>query len=384
MRLFIPAEKIIQTEEIIMKRILAIFMCVLMFTGSGIMAHAEQGSSSDQNNIIENFEKEVSDYELETSTINRGLSITISKVETKIPQNILGVSRQIPSTASNACYDYDSGLRPHSGWTGIDYSDSTGHAGTEADRVLRQMRILVTIKNGTTPVAGANVTLSTSLGSDAYIYKATSTTNSSGQLYAYIEFYGKKSFTVTASFGGTTKSQAVSSGTAIYGNKFFMTIYNFPLRSKFSTWSKFEEAVQINGTGYDDTTDQWYRYNTNGSIIAVSGPNNTSSGTTPTEYRTIAVDSPYITRRQYVSTGLTNSVYHRGRVIIEGLSSVSGDTGYRTAEDAGGAINGYHIDLFVGFMTVSEFYSAYSSSVPISGGYYFPQVSYYSTLVNTY
>lgn len=307
-------------------------------------------------------------------------NITIQKIETIIPQNISAVSRNLPSSESNACYDYNSSFKPYSGWVSIDYTNSSGKVGTLPDRVLRQMKIIVTVKNGTTPVPGATVSISTSLGDNAYIYTPSTTTNSDGQLTTYIEFYSNRTFTVSATYNGTTQNQSVSSGNAVYKNKFYLSLYNFPKRSNFSSWEAFEAAVQLNGTGYDDINNQWYKYNSNGSIIPVSGPNNTSSGTTPTEYRTIAVDSPYVTRRSYVSDGSSSAVYHRGRVIIEGLNNVSGDSGYRTAEDAGSAINGYHIDLFIGFRTVSQFANEYSSYIPKSSGYYFPQVTYSSTL----
>jgi 3D (Asp-Asp-Asp) domain-containing protein len=310
-------------------------------------------------------------------------TITIQQIETVIPQNISAVSRTLPNTDSNACYDYSSSFRPYSGWESIDYTNSSGKVGTLPDRVLRQMKILVTVKNGTTPVSGATVSLSTSLGTDAYIYTPSTMTNSSGQLTAYIEFYSNRVFTATASYNGATKNYTASGYTAVYKNKFYMTVYNFPLRSNFSTWANFEAAVQLNGTGYDDVGNQWYKYNPSGSILPISGPNNTSSGTTPTEYRTIAVDSPYITRRSYISDGSSTTTYHRGRVIIDGLSSVSGDSGYRTAEDSGSKINGYHIDLFIGFKTIAQFSSAYGSYVAKSSGYYFPQLTYSSTFKGT-
>lgn len=73
-------------------------------------------------------------------------------------------------------------------------------------------------------------------------------------------------------------------------------------------------------------------------------------------------------------------VYHRGRVFIQGLNNVSGDSGYRTAEDAGSKVNGYHIDLFIGFKTIQQFNNIYGSYIPKNSGYYFPQVTYSSTL----
>lgn len=211
------------------------------------------------------------------------------------------------------------------------------------------------------------------------MYKLSETTDSSGRITAYIEYYGMPDITVYAEYQGNAVEKTIETSGALYKNSFLMTIYNFPLRSNFSSWDDFESSVQINGTGYDDTNNQWYRYNLSGSIIPISGPNSTSSGTTPTVRRSIAVDEKYITRENYVSDGSTSSTYHRGYVFIEGLNNVSGDNGYRYAEDAGGSIKGYHIDLFVGFDTLPQFYSNYAAHVAQSAGYYFPKITYVST-----
>lgn len=340
---------------------------VSAYTNYYIRIYSYSGSSSSQ-------------YLFRARNYPSGINITIEKNETVIPQNISAVSRSLPDCGSNACYDYNSSFKPYSGWVLIDYDNSTGKVGTLPDRVLRQMKITVTVRNGATPVSGAAVSLSTSLGSNAYIYTPSTTTNSNGQLTAYIEFYSNRTFTVTATCNGTTKSQTVSAGEAVYKNKFYMSLYLFPKRSNYPSWAAFEDAVQTNGTGYDDINNQWYKFNKNGNIIPISGPNNTASGTTPTEYRTIAVDSPYITRKSYVSDGSSSEVYHRGRVFIQGLNNVLGDSGYRTAEDAGSKVNGYHIDLFIGFKTIQQFNNIYGSYIPKNSGYYFPQVTYSSTL----
>jgi len=308
---------------------------------------------------------------------NQNVSIQIIEGDIEIPQSTSSVSCEIPETIANACYDYNSSFAPYSGWPAIDYDNTTGKAGTGSDRVLRQLEITVIVTQNSTPVSGLNITLSTSLGANAYIHKLSNTTNSSGTLKAYIEYYGTPNITIYADYQGTTATKVIQTNEALYKNSFMMTIYNFALRSNFNSWAEFEEAVQMNGTGYDDINDQWYSFNYYGNILPINGPNNTASGTTPTEYRTIAVDKAYITREYYSSNG--TSAWHRGYVYIEGMDNASGDNGYRYAEDSGGAINGYHIDLFVGYKSIADVYSLYGSYVVIDSGYYFPKITYVLT-----
>ena len=307
----------------------------------------------------------------------QNVSIQIIEGDIEIPQSTSSVSCEIPETIANACYDYNSSFAPYSGWPAIDYDNTTGKAGTGSDRVLRQLEITVIVTQNSTPVSGLNITLSTSLGANAYIHKLSNTTNSSGTLKAYIEYYGTPNITIYADYQGTTATKVIQTNEALYKNSFMMTIYNFALRSNFNSWAEFEEAVQMNGTGYDDINDQWYSFNYYGNILPINGPNNTASGTTPTEYRTIAVDKAYITREYYSSNG--TSAWHRGYVYIEGMDNASGDNGYRYAEDSGGAINGYHIDLFVGYKSTADVYSLYGSYVVIDSGYYFPKITYVLT-----
>lgn len=67
----------------------------------------------------------------------------------------------------------------------------------------------------------------------------------------------------------------------------------------------------------------------------------TVTGTTPTAGRTIAVDSYYVPRKPI------NGVWKRATVSIANI-------GTRTAEDGGGAINGYHIDVYLGLGNASK------------------------------
>ena len=160
-----------------------------------------------------------------------------------------------------------------------------------------------------------------------------------------------------------------------------MTVYYTALRSRYSSWANFEAAVRMEGGGYDDTVSpgKWYTLDWNSNATprpVIQGRTLTASGTTPTEYRTMAVSQSYITRQSYVSDGSSSSTWHRGRgaFAISG-GGVPGDTGYRTAEDSGGAINGYHIDDYIGTKTAANFDSIYGSKIYKKNGYYFVMLS---------
>ncbi|MEO3945834.1 hypothetical protein [Gorillibacterium sp. CAU 1737] len=299
-----------------------------------------------------------------------------------LPQNkdTSNVSTPKWNTSANAVYDSLSGFKPYSNWPSIDYTNSTGKA-TGQDRVLRQAEVKVTVINTSTgqPASGYPVTLSTTLGSSAYIKNPSSSTDSTGVATGYIEFYGTPTFTITATASGNSSTSTYSTGTASYYNRFYVTKYKFALYSNSNNWNTFVSDVCMQGSGYDDRTTEkkWYKAVVSGgsctSIAATSQPL-TQSGTTPTENRTIAVDSPYITRRQYY-----DNAWYRGRVEIAGMSNSSGDSGRRTAEDSGGAINGYHIDVFIGYKTIAQFATAHPD-LPIDSGQHFARLKYISTL----
>ena len=65
---------------------------------------------------------------------------------------------------------------------------------------------------------------------------------------------------------------------------------------------------------------------------------------------------------------------------VNGLSNSSGDTGYRTAEDSGSAINGYHIDIFIGTKTPSQFTTAHPN-LSVENGQHCGWLKYISTLL---
>ncbi len=327
-----------------------------------------------------------------SSTASSTTNVSVSVVKVWIPQNKDAISVpkfKISDTTGtyqttsggyilNVCYDYSSSYRPYSGWGAIDYSNTSGKAEL-ADKVLRQAEVRVRVTNSSgTAISGKTVTLSSSLGTLGYIKNPSATTDANGYATGYIEFYGNRTFNITATVDGTSTTLSNYAATVgEYRNRFLMTVYNFALRSRCSSWDAFVSDVRMQGTGKDDTVspNKWYRYNPNGpGILEVAESSvSTATGTFPTENRTMAVDSPYITRK-YLSGS-----YYRGKVKIDGAVNTSGDSGYRTAEDSGGAINGYHIDVFIGFKTPSEFTSQHPN-IYVESGKHFPKLWYDKTL----
>lgn len=321
-----------------------------------------------------------------------GITVFVTWEEVRIPQDKLAVSATLSNTPANACYDYSSSLKAYSGWPNIDYNNTSGKAGTAPDRVLRQYRCMVRVTNSYAERVKTVVNISTSLGSNAYIYKPSATTNYDGEMYFYLEYYGNRSCTLNATALDVTGSCTVSgTNSVVYANKFYLSVYCYAVRRTGSSWAAFESAVNMQGTGYDEETGTWYTldWSVPGNtkpVIQTQQPQ-TNSQTTPTEYRTIAVDNPYILRENYVSDGSPSSQYHRARVKIAGITGVANDTGYRTAEDSGDAINGYHIDVFIGFNTKDDFNNIYGTKLakkqaPDGLWHYFVELTYAGTIKN--
>ena len=97
--------------------------------------------------------------------------------------------------------------------------------------------------------------------------------------------------------------------------------------------SDFLDAVKLNGSGLADN-DEYIRYAGNNTFAY--GTPVTATQTTPVVGTTIAVDNEYIPRY-----AVGYQTYKRGRVYID-------DIGTRIAEDSGGGINMYDIDVYVG------------------------------------
>lgn len=308
--------------------------------------------------------------------------ITVEKINSYIPQNPDSVNvSSISTNPDNACYDYNSAYIPYSGWDIIDYD---GTKGTQSDRMLRQVELLITLTDGADPISNKTVTVTTSLGNSSYVSLSNSKTNSYGQVTAYVEYYGSSSCVVTVSADSKIRVYTITNDEIPYRNKFKITCYNYAVRSNFSSQAEFEDAVRLEGTGYDDIEDKWYSLDWDSStsplpVVEITSPT-TATMTTPTVNRTIAVDNNYIPMKRYVSTGSTSTVFHRGEILLHDSTNISGDTGYRIAEDSGGAINGYHIDVFMGFMTDLESVEWCSSIFDTKNGHYFDVLKYSSTI----
>ena len=131
----------------------------------------------------------------------------------------------------------------------------------------------------------------------------------------------------------------------VYEDKFEITYY-YVAKEAESTGSRntvasgisgkkykenFLKKVKLEGSGYTED-GEYIQYNpTTGKYRIVSYPQ-TATGTDLKVGQTIAVDNTIIPR---------SGNGHRAKVYIV-------DVGYRQAEDAGSAIKGFHIDVYVG------------------------------------
>lgn len=151
------------------------------------------------------------------------------------------------------------------------------------------------------------------------------------------------------------KSNTVSLSVPIqakYDKAFYCTGYYTSLESDWSgekvavdslgndAYKKaFLEDTKMNGSGKAEN-GKYLHYDSTKKTFSYVNPV-TVTGTTPTAGRTIAVDSYYVPRKPI------NGVWKRATVSIANI-------GTRTAEDGGGAINGYHIDVYLGLGNASR------------------------------
>ncbi len=192
-------------------------------------------------------------------------------------------------------------------------------------------------------VGSATKTLSPTYSGGVYTATAETTYDVRGTV---------SSFSCTATIGGTgytgSKTSTISFNVpSYYTSSFYITYYVIAKESNYSgsytstapgiSSSKlfkpaFLSAVKVQGSGYSHYSEYMQYNSSSGTFSIVSYPQ-TSMGTSPTVNKTIAVD-PYYVPRKSVSAGLA-------KVRIT-------DVGDRQAEDGGGKITGYHIDVFYG------------------------------------
>lgn len=219
--------------------------------------------------------------------------------------------------------------------------------------ITYEIKVGILVTNNGTGYANQSVTWNTTASSsNARFISGDSRTNSKGQAFAYFHVRNLSNLPVRVVCAGVTTNESISVPTdALYNSSFYITYYIVADENDYSG-SKTESisgisglfkpaflaAVRLNGSGRD-TNNRFIKYY-NGKY-SLESPT-TASGTTPTVNKTIAVDSYYIPM-------VNRSGWKRGVVDIT-------STGLRRAEDTGGAIDEFHIDVYagVGMSSITE------------------------------
>lgn len=174
--------------------------------------------------------------------------------------------------------------------------------------------------------------------------------DSTGIGYIDIDVRGAHKFTVYCRIPSASVRSNVISKVPIekapYQKTFYCTGYNTALESdyydtkvsapgikndKFS--QQFLDATKLNGSGKANS-GKYLHYNSSSKTFSYCQPV-TATNTTPTVGKTIAVDPYYIPRAK------PNGTWKRATVYLANI-------GNRVAEDGGGAIKGYRIDVYRG------------------------------------
>lgn len=201
------------------------------------------------------------------------------------------------------------------------------------------------LTNGGVPVGSFGVYYTPT---DPVVGLEPGTWDSSGNAYVEVDVRGTNSVSLTCRTDNMPVSVTVSPTTACYyESSFWVTCYNTPLETEFSGekisvpgisgtqfYSDFISEVKENGSG-KAANGEYIRYNSSTGSYSYQAPI-TATGTTPSVGKTIAVDNYYVPMY-----GVAYQTYKRGRVNISGI-------GERIAEDAGGAIDAFDIDVYVG------------------------------------
>lgn len=235
----------------------------------------------------------------------------------------------------------------------IPNSTSMLSSGVVSDGVITyELKVNALVLNNGSVYPNQTVTWSTTASSSNVKLISSTKTDSYGTSSAIFHVRGVTSFNVKAVCGGATQTESIEVlRDATYSTSFYITYYIVADENDYSG-SKTETAngitglykpsflsqVRLNGAGRSSEGKFIKYYN---GVYSFTNPT-TASGTTPTVNKTIAVDPYYIPM-------VNRNGWKRGQVDIS-------STGLRQAEDTGGAIDDYHIDVYtgVGLSTIKE------------------------------
>lgn len=232
-------------------------------------------------------------------------------------------------------------------------------------QVLYKVAVKATVYGGGTGIIGKYLTFNNPNTSTVRYVGTSGSIDYNGNCTAYYEVRGLTSFTCAASindgtYSGSGSATITPQEACFYDPDFFITCYwtdkEDDHTGAYDTVmpgvpglykSGFVSAVKMEGSGYSHL-GQYVRYVGNGNYQV--GAPVTSSGTTPTAGKTIAVDNYYIPR------------YNSGSGYLRGTVDVYGGVGKRLAEDSGGGIIGWHIDVYTGLGSGTASGNTYDST----------------------
>lgn len=213
-------------------------------------------------------------------------------------------------------------------------------------KVLYQAKYIITAKNEKGGAISGKAVKCTVSGTGASVYSCDEKTNASGKAVIKIRKRAHGDITLKVTVGAKTKSfSSTIVKPVLYKNGFDLTVYFTPLESEYNGSkisatgvtgkyrSDFLAAVKMEGYGKTES----------GSYIGYSSGKYSKSdkplsctGTGLKKEKTVAVDNTIIPRYK------DNGIWQRATLSIHGLPY------YRCAEDNGGGITGYHIDVYAG------------------------------------
>ncbi len=229
------------------------------------------------------------------------------------------------------------------------------HLGPITEKATAKPLYLVRVEasvSGISGMIGKNLTFSDPGSATARKVGTASSISPSYRTIQTYEVRGVTPFSVTASindgtYSGTSTSTITPQVATNYDANFYCTCYitalesDYPSTGKTATMSgisgsyhpDFKAKVILNGSG-NTSGGQYIKYYDNTNTFAWHDPE-TKSGTRPTSSKTIAVDV------NKIPMSLVNGVWQRAKININGL-------GLRQAEDIGGAIAAWRIDVYTG------------------------------------